>query len=132
MLRASRRQEKNMGYKTILVHCDADSKVAHRLAIAVDLAKRHDAHLVGVHIQEPFEAPAMFDGTSAMGNFYAVFEETAKANLAAAKAAFAKAVKGAELATEWRSEEGYMDSRLAVHARYADLMVLGQPDPSAP
>ena len=43
-----------------------------------------------------------------MGNFYAVFEETAKANLAAAKAAFAKAVKGTELATEWRSEEGYM------------------------
>ena len=121
-----------MGYRTILVHCDADPKVAHRLAIAVELAKRHDAHLVGVHIQEPFEAPAMFDGTSAMGNFYAMFEETATANLAAAKAAFAKAVKGAEVTTEWRSEEGYMDSRLAVHARYADLMVLGQRDPGTP
>jgi nucleotide-binding universal stress UspA family protein len=121
-----------MGYRTILVHCDASPKVAHRLAIAVELAKRHNAYLVGVHIQEPFEAPAMFDGTSAMGNFYAVFEETAKANLAAAKAAFAKAVKGTELMTEWRSEEGYMDSRLAVHARYADLMILGQREPSEP
>ena len=121
-----------MGYRTILVHCDASPKVEHRLAIALELAKRHDAHLVGVHIQEPFEAPAMFDGTSAMGNFYAVFEETARANLAAAQAAFAKAVSGVKLSTEWRSEEGYIDSRLPVHARYADLLVLGQADPGAP
>jgi nucleotide-binding universal stress UspA family protein len=115
-----------MGYKTILVHCDADPNVAHRLAIAVELAKRHDAHLVGVHIQEPFNAPAMFDGTVAMDSLFGVFEETAKANLASAKAAFAKAVKGTELSTAWRSEEGYIDARLAVHARYADLTVLGQ------
>jgi nucleotide-binding universal stress UspA family protein len=121
-----------MGYKTILVHCDADPKVAHRLAIAVELAKRDGAYLVGVHIQEPFDAPAMFDGTVAMDSVFTVFEETAKANLASAKAAFAKAVKGAELSTEWRSEDGYMDARLAVHARYADLTVLGQADPGAP
>src|SRR5512139_1233297 len=121
-----------MGYKTILVHCDADPKVAHRLAIAVALAKRHGAHLVGVHIQEPFNAPAMFDGTVAMSNLFAVFEETAAANLASAKAAFARAVKGSELSTEWRSEEGYVEARLAVHARYADLTVLGQADPRQP
>lgn len=121
-----------MGYKTILVHCDADPRVAHRLAIAVELAKRNDAHLVGVHIQEPFEAPPMFAGAAGMGTMFTVFEETAKANLAAAQAAFAKAVKGTELKTEWRSEDGYIDARLPVHARYADLMVLGQSDPGAP
>ena len=121
-----------MGYKTILVHCDAAPNVAHRLAIAVELAKRHGAHLVGVHIQEPFSAPVMFDGTVAMDSLFAVFEETAKANLVSAKAAFSKAVKGTELSTEWRSEEGYIDARLAVHARYADLTVLGQADPGAP
>lgn len=121
-----------MGYKTILVHCDADPRVAHRLAIAVDLAKRNDAHLVGVHIQEPFEAPPVFGGNAILGNLFAVFEETAKANLAAAKAAFAKAVNGTELKTEWRSEDGYVDARLPVHARYADLMVLGQSDPGSP
>lgn len=121
-----------MGYKTILVHCDADPKVAHRLGIAVELAKRHGAYLVGVHIQESFNAPAMFDGTVAMGNLFDVFEETAKANLASAKAAFAKAVKGTALSSEWRSEEGYIDTRLAVHARYADLTLLGQTDPGQP
>ena len=121
-----------MGYKTILVHCDADPRVAHRLAIAVELAKRDQAHLVGVHIQEPFEAPPMFAGSAAMGNLFALFEETAKTNLATAKAAFAKAVKGTELSTQWRSEDGYVDARLPVHARYADLMVLGQSEPDAP
>lgn len=121
-----------MGYKTILVQCDADPRAAHRLAIAVELAKRHGAHLVGAHIQEPFDAPAMFNGTAAIDSLFAVFEETAKANLASAKAAFAKAVKGAELSTEWRSEDGYIDARLPVHARYADLTVLGQAYPGAP
>lgn len=121
-----------MGYKTILVHCDADPRVAYRLAIAVDLAKRSDAHLVGVHIQEPFETPPMFAGSAALGNLFALFEETAKTNLATAKAAFDKAVKGADLLTQWRCENGYIDARLPVHARYADLMVLGQPDPGAP
>ena len=41
-------------------------------------------------------------------------------------------MKGTELSTEWRSEDGYVDARLAVHARYADLTVLGQPDPGQP
>ena len=74
----------------------------------------------------------MLIGTAAIDGLFAVFEETAKANLASAKAAFAKAVKGAELSTEWRSEDGYIDARLTVHARYADLTVLGQADPGAP
>ena len=73
----------------------------------------------------------MFDGTAAIDGLFAVFEETAKTNLASAKAAFAKAVKGAELSTEWRSEAGYIDARLPVHARYADLTVLGQADRGA-
>jgi nucleotide-binding universal stress UspA family protein len=120
-----------MAYKTILVHCDASPKVAQRLAIAVELAKRYAAHLVGVHIQEPFTAPAMFDGMATMDKVFAAFEETAKANLATAKAAFLKSVKGGELLVEWRSEEGFADARLAVHARYADLTVLGQADPGA-
>ena len=121
-----------MGYKTILVHCDANPKVAQRLAIAVNLAKRHGAHLVGAHIQEPFVAPAMFEASGTIDKVIAVFEETAKAELATAKAAFLKAVKGEELSTEWRSEEGFADARLPVHARYADLVVLGQADPDSP
>lgn len=120
-----------MSYKTILVHCDADPRVSHRLTVAVDLAQRHGALLVGVHIQEPFDAPALFDGTIAIDSLLEAHEAAAKAHVATARTAFDKAVKGSHLSTEWRSEEGYVDARLGVHARYADLVILGQNDPGS-
>ncbi len=120
-----------MGYKTILVHCDADPKVSHRLAIAVELAQRHGAHLVGVHVQEPFNMPALVDGTVMTDNLFAAHEATAKADLVTAAAAFDKALKGTHLSREWRTETGYADTQLGVHVRYADLVVLGQNDPEA-
>jgi nucleotide-binding universal stress UspA family protein len=118
-----------MTYKTILVHCNAHPKVERRLAVAVELAQRHSALLVGVHVQEPFVAPAMFDGTAALDDLFAAYDQTAQADATAAKAAFFKAVKGTHLSTEWRSETGYAATQLGVHARYADLVVLGQADP---
>lgn len=118
-----------MTYKTILVHCEARPKVTRRLAVATELAQRYGADLVGVHVQEPFTAPAMFDSTAALDDLFAAHEEMAKTDLAAAKAAFVKAVKGTQISTEWRSESGYIDTQLGIHARYADLVVLGQTDP---
>ncbi len=121
-----------MTYKTILVHCDAHPKVAQRLAVAVDLAQRNAAHLVGVTIRQPFDLPAFFDGPLPTNDLFASYEAAAKANEAAAKAAFDKAVKGTHLSTEWRSAEGYVDRELEVQARYADLVILGQTDPAGP
>ena len=40
-----------MGYKTILVHCDGGRTTAGRAAVAVALAERFDAHLVGLHVR---------------------------------------------------------------------------------
>lgn len=123
-----------MGYRTILVHCDVDKAVPHRLAIAADLAERFGAHLVGVHARPPFEAPVYFDagGAFPMDDFFRAYEASVKANEATASAAFAAAIKGRHLSTEWRAADGYADAVLPVHARYADLVVLGQagPDPS--
>lgn len=120
-----------MTYKTILVHCDADPKVAQRLAVAVDLAQRHGALLVGVSVQEPFDLPAFFDGAMPTDDLFAAYEAAAQADHATARTAFDKAVRGTHLSTEWRAVRGYADGELAVHARYADLSVLGQADPDA-
>lgn len=43
-----------MGYRTILVHCDATRGTAVRLAVAVDLARHFEAHVVGLHVRQPF------------------------------------------------------------------------------
>lgn len=120
-----------MTYKTVVVHCSARPKVEHRLAVAIELAQRYAAHLVGVYVQEPFVAPAMLDGAAALDDLFAAHEQTAETDQAAAKAAFFKAAKGTHVSAEWRSESGYVANQLGVHARYADLVVLGQSDPGS-
>ena len=49
-----------MGFKTILVHCDAAPEAGRRLALAAGMAQRESAHLVGVH--------ARLEGIAASGN----------------------------------------------------------------
>ena len=122
-----------MGYKTILVHCDASKTVAHHLDVAVDVAKRFDARLVGVHARPPFEAPFSFEGGSfPMDTFYRAYEDAASADEKAAAAAFEKSTKGKSLATEWRIANGFSDDQLAVQSRYADLIVVGQAADDSP
>jgi len=120
-----------MSYRTILVHCDASPKLAHRLGVAVELAQRNGAHLVGVHVQVSFDVPAFFDGTVPTNDLYGAFEAAAKADQESAAAAFNKAIEGTELSSEWRVARGYPEEELAVQARYADLLVVGQTEPDA-
>jgi nucleotide-binding universal stress UspA family protein len=115
-----------VGYRTILVYCDATPKLGQRLKVAVDLARRHDALLVGLHVQEPFDVPVFSDGTAPMDILYSAYEAATKANLETAAAAFATATKGTGLQTEWRIAKGYAENELVMQARYADLAVLGQ------
>ena len=118
-----------MSYKTILVHCDAGKSVSHRLGVAAELAQRFGARLVGLHVRQPFDAPVYFNGSLPMDNLFRIYEEGAKADEAAAAGAFEKAIKGKHLSTEWRMADGYPENEVALQARYADLVVLGQAEP---
>lgn len=118
-----------MAYKSILVHCDASPRLSQRLGVAVDLAQRFGSHLIGACVQQPFDAPAFFDGTMPTADFYSSYEAAAKADQQTARAAFDAAVKGRALSTEWRLTNGYPEKVLAVLGRSADLVVLGQGDP---
>ena len=117
-----------MSYKTILVHCDASNSVSRRLEAATELAARFDGYLVGVHARPPFEVPVYLDAGSGfpMDDFFASYQETVKADEAAASSAFATAIKGKNLTAEWRVVDGYADAQMIVQARYADLAVVGQ------
>jgi nucleotide-binding universal stress UspA family protein len=115
-----------MTYKTILVDCDAGPKVGHRLAVAVQQAKRHGAHLIGLHTQAPITPPVFSDGSVPMESVLDAFDAAAKSEEAAARSAFDAAAKGAGVSTEWRVVEGFADDQLAIAARSADLLVLGQ------
>jgi nucleotide-binding universal stress UspA family protein len=127
------RRKWTMSYKTILVHCDAGDSVSHRLVVAADLAQRFGTRLVGLHVRRPFETPVFFDSGFAMDGYFKIYDEGVKAAEAEASAAFTKITTGKELATEWQMVDGYVDSELAMQARRADLVVVGQagPEPTA-
>jgi nucleotide-binding universal stress UspA family protein len=120
-----------MSYKTILVHCDADPKHAHRMDVAAELAERYGAHLVGSYVQGSFNVAAFLHGAMPTDDPYASYEAAAKAAHDTASVAFNMASKGMHLSTEWRLSTGYLDNELTVQARYADLLVLGQADPES-
>jgi nucleotide-binding universal stress UspA family protein len=117
-----------MPYKTILVQCDAGRSIAARLEVAVGLAQRYQAHLIGLHARPPFRPPPMTEGGVAMEMFFKDHGTAVQASEAAASTAFANATKGKEISCEWRSEKGDADALLVLNARYADLVILGQSD----
>ena len=117
-----------MGYKTILVHCDASETAGQQMAVATELTQRFDAILIGLHARRPFESTNYFDIGLPMDPLLDAHERNVNAEQAAAETTFGKSIKGKHLATEWRVVEGYPDDELAVNARYADLLVVGQSD----
>ncbi len=121
-----------MTYKTILVHCDAGKAAPARIRLGAELAERYQAHLVGLHARPPFEPP-IYDATGTFGMDLLVkdHEEALAASEAASSKAFAEAIKGKSLSSEWRSVNGHADGLVTLHARYADLTVVGQNDPQA-
>ena len=119
-----------MNYKTILVHCDVNPKLSQRLEVAVELAQRFGAYLVGVHVQVPIDVPAFSGGVVPTFDLFAAYEASAKAEHDAAADAFEDAIKGSHLATEWRLAKGYHEDELVIQARYADLLILGQTEPN--
>jgi nucleotide-binding universal stress UspA family protein len=117
-----------MSYKTILVHIDSGKRCPVRVELAIRLAQQHDAHLVALHAIAPFEPPGYV--MAEMGPAIVEAQRTVAANeLARSEAAFSKLVSAAGLRNvEWRSAVDDLVEAMTLHARYADLLVIGQTD----
>jgi nucleotide-binding universal stress UspA family protein len=127
-----------MTLKDILVHLDASPRCAARVEIAAGLAARHGAHLAGLYVVD-LPPPDMFYG------FPSAFTDLQRAedivdrmhgvaldSAAQVEAAFRDRLRRDGLQGEWRLAEGFTGQTVALHGRYADLIVLGQPDPRGP
>lgn len=112
-----------MSLKNLMVHLDSGERTAARLELAVSLARRHQARLVGVFGQL---AEAQHVGVVAS---WPSAEYVATRD--ASQAAFAKATAGLPQ-SEWRDinrgSENEVLRRITDLARHADLVVLGQHD----
>src|SRR4029453_15806818 len=114
-----------MGFKTILVHVDTGRGAPARLKLSADLAARFEAHLVGLYVRRPFQAPAFTDAGPAMDSLYRTYESAVQADEAAAMAAFG--TTGPLKA--WRVADGPAEQVVAAHAPHADLLILGHAGP---
>jgi nucleotide-binding universal stress UspA family protein len=119
-----------MSYKTILVHIDPGNRCSVRVEVAIRLARQHDAHLIALHALAPFEPPGYV--LAEMGP--AIIEaqrHVAATEMARTEGRFTEQVLAADLrAVEWRSAIADPVDAMTLHARYADLLVIGQTDGS--
>jgi nucleotide-binding universal stress UspA family protein len=124
-----------MALKDILVHIDDARGHEARLRLAVELARRNDAHLTGLFIIEPIEVAAFAPtgpDVAAFASFDAIQAEHRARRRALADrlaADFRGAAERAGIAAEWRLVEGDPTETATLNARYADLAILGQRDP---
>ncbi len=123
-----------MALKDILVHLDGTAQATSRLAVAADLARRHQAHLTALFVVD-VTPPIMGAADAGSGAVMAGIIDQMRADALAA----ARGVEDAVTATlaregivgEWRCAEGSTAELVALHARYADLVVVGQAQPDA-
>jgi nucleotide-binding universal stress UspA family protein len=120
-----------MAIKDILVHVDDRPSSAVRLEMAAQLAATHDAHLIGLYVVvEPHisrTARAFFPDEA-----IALQRSALTAAGERARDRFEDLIAHAGVRGEWRqaaSQPARLAKVVAVHARYADLAVVGQADP---
>jgi nucleotide-binding universal stress UspA family protein len=121
-----------MPLQDILVQLDATAQSAQRLRLAADLARKHGAHLTGLHVYDPM--PALFvpdpSGGAVIADLLEQLRADALATAAGVEATFREQLRRDGIAGEWRLVEGSIPQRTALHARYADLVILGQDNPA--
>ncbi|HJO68530.1 MAG TPA: universal stress protein [Rhodospirillales bacterium] len=118
-----------MPFKDILVHMDNGAACVARLETAIGLALDHDAHLTGIYVITPIEIPAYVEihvPEDVLRQQVRTHEEAA----ARAEKQFREGAENAGVSLEWRLVHGRMVESLSLHARYADVAVVGQRSPA--
>jgi nucleotide-binding universal stress UspA family protein len=126
-----------MTLKDILIHLDAGPRSAVRLDTAVALARQHGARLTGISVVD-LPSVDLYYGTtmpfSGIGpeDLVQRMRADASAVLEPVGKSFNDRLRREELEGEWRLVEGHLPPTVALHARYADLTIVGQPNRDEP
>jgi nucleotide-binding universal stress UspA family protein len=120
-----------MSYKDLLVVLDSEAPARGRLDLAAVLAERFTAHLVGLYPlpvpQRPRELgyydPALLDP------FFDELRQRARDAAEKVREQFEHVAGLRGISAEWRLVPEGAEADPALHARYADLTILGQLDP---
>jgi nucleotide-binding universal stress UspA family protein len=123
-----------MSYKDLIVHLDDTRCCRKRIDAAVRLAGEHGGHLIGVY--PIVEIPLLnYIREQIPPDIQASMDAEAKALAEAALKSFREAAERGGVAYEARTDHALITTLarvVSMHARYADLAVLGQVDPDEP
>jgi nucleotide-binding universal stress UspA family protein len=121
------RRSATVAYKNMLLILDDAPACAERLRLASALAERFDAHLVGLLARTEPQIPAYVAAAIPPEVMLAQSQaiDTAVANI---RQRFDHAVGAAGISGEWRQASGGVEAVATLHARYADLAIVGQTD----
>ena len=120
-----------MSYKTILVYLNDKSAAEHVLVSAIALARKHDAHLIGLHVDSLFQVHSVV-GADASPGIALTQNKMQKFEAAEIEEIFEKNTKKEGISAEWRLVQAHSSLIAGVitnHARCVDLIVAGQANP---
>ena len=115
-----------MSYQTLLVHVDDSRRSEARVDFALDLAHKHNAHLIGLYVvcQDMFR-PLLKRGDSLnLGKL----ETQGIERKNRAHERFVAAAERAGCRFEWQAPAGPALEAATLYARHADLVIVGQED----
>jgi len=115
-----------MAIKSILLHMAPDPSRESRLATALDLAKRFEAHLHIVYMTKPIHLPAQITGRGASAAFLAEAAEIARDKASEVEAWLKKSCDAAGVSWEMEITEGDHNEELAAFGHYADLIIVSR------
>lgn len=114
-----------MAYKDILVHVDNTPHSKLRLGLAAKLAQAQDAHVIALNVRTRPVLPQFI--TAQYGPQIERIRDEFNAEAAReARAVFDSIQPSHGVTTEWRDVDGSLVESVALHARYADVTVIGQ------
>lgn len=116
-----------MRYRSILVHVETDADAAPRIKLAADLAKRFDAHLIGIAACGVHPQLQSIDGAVVGGEVMADEQDRNVKRLKALGELFAD-LAGPVVPFSWRSFNMAPTEAIAENARAADVIVAGTPE----
>lgn len=122
-----------MSYRSLLVLLDHTPSCAARTQCAIRLARELDCHLVGLAPTDLIDLPSAPRAAASLQEYAALVWDALRDQAERAVDAFRDACNAASLRSHEAviDEAGKVDS-LVRHARWADLTVLTQADPSTP
>lgn len=126
-----------MALKDLIVHLDTTPRSSTQMELAVRLAVQHNAHLTGLHVIDVPSANYFYGAAMPFvpTNPEEIVDRIRAETVEAAKpieASFRECLRRNGIEGEWRQVEGLPHSTVALHARYADLCIVGQPDRENP